>query len=145
MEKVRHLSKSVMVLVEWPPERFEGWAKLVGAYNALTSEVMESGLSADGMKILEQIVFQGYNGWHDSTAERMTLSCLDDLAASQGYDRELMLAYARIDASYHGSIEVPAQAAHRVGDVPVGQEPAFRLGNRAEIACPCRLASRRVS
>lgn len=33
------------MLVECPPEHFDCWAKLVGAYNALTGEVMESGLS----------------------------------------------------------------------------------------------------
>lgn len=56
-------------------------------------------MRADGIKILEQIVFQGYNGWYNSTAERMTLSCLDDLAAGHGYDRELVLAYARMHKS----------------------------------------------
>lgn len=96
MEKVRHLDTSVMVLVEWPPERFDGWAKLVGAYNALTGKVMASGLSTAGRKVLEQIVFEGYNGWHDQIAERMTLSFLSELAAGDGYDRELVLAYARI-------------------------------------------------
>jgi len=99
MEKVRHLHKSVMVLVEWPPERFDGWAKLVGAYNALTGEVMASGLSPAGLKILEQIVFEGYNGWHDQIAERRTLSLLSDLAAGDGYDRELVLAYGRMHKS----------------------------------------------
>ena len=82
MEKVYRLHKSVMVLVEWPPERFDGWAKLVGAYNALTGEVMESGLSADGLKTLEQIAFAGYKGWHDQIAERQTLSLLADLKAA---------------------------------------------------------------
>lgn len=96
MEKMRHLKQSVVILVEWPPERFEGWAKLVGAYNALTGELMESGLSKGGLEILGQIVFQGYKGWHDGIAERMTLSCLNDLAAGDGYDRELVLAYARM-------------------------------------------------
>lgn len=99
MEKVRHLHKSVMVLVEWPPERFDGWAKLVGAYNALTGEVLASGLSAADLKILEQIAFEGYNGWHDQIAERRTLSLLADLAAGDGYDRELVLAYARMHKS----------------------------------------------
>lgn len=96
MEKVRHLDKSVLVLVEWPPERFAGWGKLAGACNALTGEVMASGLTATGRDVLEQIVFAGYNGWHDQIAERTTLRFLADLAAGNGYDRELVLAYARM-------------------------------------------------
>jgi hypothetical protein len=96
MEKLRHLKRSVVILVECPPERFEGWARLVGAYNALTGEVMQSGLGEGSQEILKQIVFQGYKGWHNGIAERMTLSCLDDLAAGDGYDRELVLAYARM-------------------------------------------------
>jgi hypothetical protein len=99
MEKLGRLHKSVIVLVEWPPERFDGWAKLVGAYNALTGEVMASGLSAAGLKILEQIVFEGYKGWHDQIAEHRTLSLLADLTACNGYDREFVLAYARTHKS----------------------------------------------
>lgn len=99
MEKVYRVQKSVIVLVEWPPERFDGWAKLVGAYNALSGQVMESGLSAGGLEALGQIVFAGYKGWHDQIAERQTLSLLADLKASDGYDRELVLAYARMRKS----------------------------------------------
>ena len=99
MEKVYRLQKSVIVLVEWPPERFDGWAKLVGAYNALTGEVLKSGLSADGLEALGQIVFAGYKGWHDQIAERQTLSLLADFKAGDGYDRELVLAYARMHKS----------------------------------------------
>src|SRR5262249_29772774 len=88
-----------IVLVECPPERFDGWAKLVGAYHALTGELMASGLSSAGLNILEQIVFEGYNGWHDQIAERRTLSLVSDLAAGDGYDREVVLAYARMRKS----------------------------------------------
>jgi len=44
-------------------------------------------------------VFEGYNGWHDQIAERRTLSLLSDLAAGDGYDRELVLAYGRMHKS----------------------------------------------
>lgn len=99
MEKVYRLQNSVIVLVEWPSERFDGWAKLVGAYNALTDKVMQSGLSANGLEALEQIVFAGYKGWHDQIAERQTLSLLAGLKAGDSYDRELVLAYARMRKS----------------------------------------------
>ncbi|HEX4058048.1 MAG TPA: hypothetical protein VHX87_07010 [Galbitalea sp.] len=99
MEKVHHLTKSIVVLVEWPTTQFEGWAKLVGAYNIVTGAVMESGLSEAGTKALEGIVWEGYNGWHDDIARRLTLKRLQELAAGDGYDRELVLAYARREKS----------------------------------------------
>lgn len=95
MEKVQHLERSVVVLVEWIPGEFDAWARLVGAYNVGTGEVMNAGLSPEASKALEGIVYEGYNGWTKSTDELMTLSFLKDLAASGVYDRELVLAYAR--------------------------------------------------
>jgi hypothetical protein len=53
MDKVHRLGKSIVVLVEWPTTRFEGWAKLVEAYNVISRSVMESGLSEAGTKALE--------------------------------------------------------------------------------------------
>lgn len=99
MDKVHHLTKSIVVLVEWPTTRFEGWAKLVGAYNVVTRSVMGSGLSETGTKALEGIVWEGYNGWHDDIARHLTLKRLEELAADDGYDRELVLAYARREKS----------------------------------------------
>jgi len=95
MEKVQHLEHSVVVLVEWIPGEFDAWAKLVGAYNVVTGQVMNAGLSAETSKALEGIVNEGYNGWTKSTDELMTLSYLKDLEAAGAYDRELVLAYAR--------------------------------------------------
>lgn len=95
MEKVQHLEHSVVVLVEWIPGEFDAWAKLVGAYNVVTGQVMNGGLSAETSKALEGIVNEGYNGWTKSTDELMTLSYLKDLEAAGTYDRELVLAYAR--------------------------------------------------
>jgi len=95
MEKVQHLEQSVVVLVEWIPGEFDAWAKLHGAYNVGTGEVMDAGLSPEASKALEGIVYEGYNGWTKSTDELMTLGFLKDLAASGAYDRELVLAYAR--------------------------------------------------
>ena len=104
MEKVQHLEKSVVVLVEWVPGEFEAWARLRGACNVVTGEVMDAGLSPEAAKALEGIVYEGYKGWHDDIAERMTRSCLGDLAKTDAYDRELVLAYARQSKS-ESSIE----------------------------------------
>ncbi len=95
MEKVQRLEKSVVVLVEWIPGEFDAWAKLRGAYNAVTRQVMDFGLRPEAIKALEGIVYEGYNGWHDDIAARMTRSHLEDLTNAGAYDRELMLAYAR--------------------------------------------------
>ena len=64
------------------------------AYNV----ILDSGLSEAGTKALEGIVWEGYNGWHDDIARRLTLKQLE-LEASDGYDRELVLAYARREKS----------------------------------------------
>lgn len=95
MEKVQHLARSVVVLVEWIPGEFDAWAKLRGAYNVVTGEVMDAGLSEDAAKALEGIVDAGYNGWHDDFAERVTGRLIDDLAEAGLYDRDLVLAFAR--------------------------------------------------
>lgn len=99
MDKLSHVGKSIIVAVEWPTTPLEGWAKLVGAYNVITRSVMKSGLSEAGTKALEGIVWEGYNGWHDDIARRLTLKRLEELDASDGYDRELVLAYARREKS----------------------------------------------
>jgi hypothetical protein len=95
MEKVQRLEHSVVVLVEWIPGEFDAWARLVGAYNVATGQVMNADLSAESFEALEGIVSEGYNGWTKSTDELLTLSYLKDLEAAGTYDRELVLAYAR--------------------------------------------------
>ena len=104
MEKLHHLEKSVVVLVEWIPGEMEGWAKLNQAYNVMTDEVMDAGLSEEVVEVLERIVFEGYKGWADSISDRMVRSFLDDLAAVGAYDRDLVLAYAR-QTKHESSIE----------------------------------------
>lgn len=99
MDKAQALPKSIIVLVEWPTTRFKGWAKLVGAYNVVTHSVMNSGMSEAAEKSLKDIVWEGYNGWHDDIARRLTLKRLADLADLGSYDRELVLAYARHEKS----------------------------------------------
>jgi hypothetical protein len=94
-QQLRHLEKSVVVLVEWIPGEMEGWAKLNKAYNVVTGEVMESGPSEEATELLEGIVAEGYNGWTKSSDVRMTKSYLEDLSKAGAYDRELVLAYAR--------------------------------------------------
>jgi len=95
MEKIQHLEKSVVVLVEWIPGEFDAWAKLRGAFNAVTTKVMDAGLTADALTALERIVFEGYNGWTKATDVRLTRAFLDDFAKAGAYDRELVLAYTR--------------------------------------------------
>jgi len=95
MEKLHHLEKSVVVLVEWIPGQMEAWAKLNGAYNAVTGEVMESSLDEETIELLDGIVAEGYNGWTKSTDVKVTKSYLEDLSKAGGYNRDLVLAYAR--------------------------------------------------
>lgn len=94
MEKIQHLEDSVLVLVEWIPGEMEAWAKLKNAYNIVTDEVMDAGLSDEGTEILDRIIFEGYKGWTDDISERLVHSYLEDLAGLGDYDRELVLAYA---------------------------------------------------
>lgn len=104
MEKVQHLEKNVVVLVEWIPGEFEGWAKLHRAYNIVTGEVMDAGLSEEASETLERIVSEGYKGWTDSISERMVTSYVKDLVDAGSYDRDLVLAYAR-QTKHERSIE----------------------------------------
>jgi len=104
MEKIQRLGQSVVVLVEWIPGEFNAWARLHGAYNVVTGEVMDAGLSPEASEALEGIVDEGYNGWTKNTDELMALGFLKDLEAAGAYDRGLVLAYARQSKSEH-SIE----------------------------------------
>ncbi len=104
MEKAQHLEKSVVVLVEWIPGEFEGWAKLNRAYNVVTDEIMDAGLSPEAVEVLEGLVFEGYKGWTDSISTRMVTSYLRELADAGAYDRDIVLAYAR-QTKHEGSIE----------------------------------------
>jgi len=90
-----HLTQSVIVLVEWIPREFEAWAKLVGAYNVVTDEIMDANLRPTAIEALKGIVREGYNGWTKPTDERLTIAYLGDLAEAGAYGRELVLAYAR--------------------------------------------------
>lgn len=99
MRKVTRLEKSIIIVVEWPTESYEGWARLVGAYNVVTGAVMSSGLTDAGRTELDHILFEGYKGWHDNIAERITISHLRNLAAIGQYDREVVLAYVRREKS----------------------------------------------
>lgn len=95
MEKIQHLEKSVVLLVEWIPGEMEAWAKLKQAYNIVTDEVMGIDISAEAVEVLERIVVEGYKGWTDSISERMVRSFVDDLIELGAYNRDLVLAYAR--------------------------------------------------
>lgn len=99
MSKVTHLEKSIIIVVEWPTESHEGWARLVSAYNVVTGAVMSTSLTDAGRKELEGIMFEGYKGWHDNIAERITISHLQKLAAIDQYDRDVVLAYVRREKS----------------------------------------------
>ena len=102
MAKTYNLERSVIVLAAWASPRFVGWAKLHSALNVLTGKVMESGLTATGRKLLQDIVDEGYNGWHDDIAHRMTTRHLEQLAAADEYDRSVVLAYAREHRAEYG-------------------------------------------
>lgn len=95
MSKITRLKKSIIMVVEWPTESHEGWARLVGAYNVVTGAVMSTNLTDEGRKELDGILFEGYNGWHDNIAERLTISHLEKLAALGQYDRDVVLAHVR--------------------------------------------------
>lgn len=95
MEKLHHLENSVVVLVEWIPGEMEAWARFNGAYNVVTGEVMEAGLSEEAIEALEAIVFEGYKGWTDDISTRIVRSQLEALRAAGAYDRNAVLAYAR--------------------------------------------------
>lgn len=101
IEKIQQREKSIVVLVEWIPGEFDAWAKLVGAFNVVTGEVMDGGLSAEALEALEPIAYEGYNGWTKDTDELIPLRFLGDLATASAYDRELVLAYARETKSEH--------------------------------------------
>lgn len=99
MNKITGLKKSIILVVEWPTESYEGWARLVGAYNVATGAVMSTNLTDEGRKELDGILFEGYKGWHDNIAERLTISHLEKLAALGQYDRGVVLAYVRREKS----------------------------------------------
>lgn len=104
MEKLHHLEKSVVVLVEWVSGQMAAWAKINDAYNILTGEVMESGLDEETTELLDGIVTEGYNGWTKSIDIKLTKSYLEDLSKAGAYDRDLVLAYARQE-KHEASIE----------------------------------------
>lgn len=91
--------RNIVVMVEWPSDRFDAWAKLVGAYNVVTGEVMSAGLNEAAMKALEGIVWEGYNGWSKETDRLLTLARLRELDEAGGYDRNIVLQYAAMERS----------------------------------------------
>jgi hypothetical protein len=101
MQKV-YGQKNIVVMVEWPSDRFEAWAKLVGAYNVVSRQPMRSNLNDEAMKALEGIVWEGYNGWSKETDKILTLARLRELDKAGGYDRDLVLQYAAMERSHAG-------------------------------------------
>ena len=102
MEKISHLEKSIVVLAEWSSESHEGWAKLVGAYNLVTQSVMGGAMDETAKTLLKAIVFDGYNGWNDDIAVRMTLRHLQELRDAGGYNRGVVESFARTERGEHG-------------------------------------------
>ena len=95
MEQLQHVENCTIVLVEWIPGEMEPWAKVAGAYNIVTDEVMSAQLDAKAQRALEGIVHEGYKGWTDDISDRVVRGYLDDLRDADAYDRALVLAYAR--------------------------------------------------
>ena len=89
MEKIQDLERSVIVLVEWIPGEFDGWAKIKGAYNVVTGEVMDAGLSPDAVEALQGMSARGTTAGTTTPRGRFTRSYLDDFAKAGVYDREL--------------------------------------------------------
>lgn len=56
MQKLDVDQARAVVLIEPASTRFEAWAKLVGAYNVVTREVMDAGLNDDAHEALAGIV-----------------------------------------------------------------------------------------
>lgn len=65
---------------------------------------MSANLSDGAMKAREGIVWEGYNGWHDSTAELLTTSRLKELAELGEYDRAIVMEYA---SHHRGQTSLP--------------------------------------
>jgi len=95
MSKIDHLWRSVVVLAEWHQDDHSGWAKSVGAYNVTSGVVMSDGLNEEGNAAIEALLFAGYKGWHDSMAIAQANRALNELLASGGYDRQVVLFRAR--------------------------------------------------
>jgi hypothetical protein len=102
MDKISRLEKSIVVLVEWANTSHSGWAKLHEAFDVSNERLMESDLNDGARKTLDAIVFEGYNGWNDRISEISTHRLLRDLTDAGGYDREVVLAFARVQRGESG-------------------------------------------
>lgn len=94
-------TKNVVLLVEPTSMSFDAWAKLTGAYNVATGEVMATGHDEAATKALEGIVREGYNGWHDELADQLTMKYLSDLAQTGYYDRAVVIQHAEMNGGFH--------------------------------------------
>lgn len=94
-------TKNIVLLVEPASTSFEAWAKLVGAIDVTTGEVLSANLTDAAVKALKGIVFEGYNGWHDELADRQTLAHLRKLGETGHYDRALVLQYAEMNGAFY--------------------------------------------
>lgn len=86
---VYRLKQSVVELVEWAQPTFEPCARIKGAYNVVTGEVMPHGLGDDALEYFEEVVLTG-------TVPGRTPLRLSELRRIGGYDRALLLAYVRM-------------------------------------------------
>ena len=100
MQKV-YDRNSIVVLIEWPSDSFEAWARLVGAYNVVTGDVMDARLNDVALEALKGVMWEGYNGWDSDTARTLTLARLQELADAGGYDRSIVAQYAEMHGGLH--------------------------------------------
>lgn len=107
MQRLDIRKARAVILIEPAMTRFDAWAKLVGAQNALTREVMDARLTHAAEEALAGIVWEGYNGWHDEIAEKLTLSRLRELHDTGCYDRGVVRQYAEMNDRLHsiGTLE----------------------------------------
>lgn len=100
-----------MILIEPASIRFEAWAKLVGASNVVTGEVMDAGLNHDAREALQGIAWEGCNGWNDEITNTLTLSRLWQLKESGCYDRNIVRHYAEMNDRFHSIFTWKSSAA----------------------------------
>lgn len=124
--KFVHLENSLIIVAEWRKASFLGWARLVGAHNVVTGELLSDGLSADGRRAVDQIVACGDLSWTDAPARSTVNSCLDRLTALDELAPEVIVARARHEWGAN-----PARALGSIlteyGERPPVRRPAVRF------------------
>lgn len=94
-------NQKALVLVEEIDTPLNAWARVVGAFNLDTEEVMSHGFSSEAHKALSALVFSGNRGWKDECTRRQALRHLQELDALGEYDRALVAEWMRALGRYN--------------------------------------------